>query len=161
MGENEIYRWESIFRPFLVHNLLGPRPPLPPPLKLLCVPPAFRSLKDGEDPAIELLEELRGLLADSQLEKSTHIYMPGDIRDQIVVCGPAIVHSVVLAVTVQCLRAYQGHSLQLHEEVTQKAAAWPVAVPGASLSSSSLAEGDVRVTSMADRAAAKRRCACF
>ena len=34
MGKNEIYHWESLVWPFLVHNLLGPRPPpplLPPP----------------------------------------------------------------------------------------------------------------------------------
>ena len=39
VGNNEIYRWENLVGPFLVHKLLGPRPPppasntsLPPPL---------------------------------------------------------------------------------------------------------------------------------
>ena len=30
-GTNEIYRWEDLVGPFLVHKLLGPKPPAPPP----------------------------------------------------------------------------------------------------------------------------------
>ena len=31
-GKNEIYRWENLIGPFLVHKLLGPSPsPSPPP----------------------------------------------------------------------------------------------------------------------------------
>ena len=29
VGQNEIYRWENLVGPFLVHKLLGPRPPPP------------------------------------------------------------------------------------------------------------------------------------
>ena len=34
VGKNEIYHRENLVGPFLVHNLLGPKPPLPPPLIL-------------------------------------------------------------------------------------------------------------------------------
>ena len=30
VGQNEMYRRENLIGPFLVHKLLGPRPPLPP-----------------------------------------------------------------------------------------------------------------------------------
>ena len=32
VGKNEIYNWENLIGPFLVHKLLGPRPPPSPPL---------------------------------------------------------------------------------------------------------------------------------
>ena len=35
VGKHEIYRWENLIWPFLVHNFLGPRPP---PLPLFGVP---------------------------------------------------------------------------------------------------------------------------
>ena len=31
VGRNETYNWENLVEPFLVHKLLGPKPPLPPP----------------------------------------------------------------------------------------------------------------------------------
>ena len=31
MGKNEIYRWENLVGPFLVHKLSGPKPPPPLP----------------------------------------------------------------------------------------------------------------------------------
>ena len=31
VGNNEIYRWEHLMKPFLVHKLPGPSPPPPPP----------------------------------------------------------------------------------------------------------------------------------
>ena len=37
-GKNETYHQENLVGPFLIHNLLGPRPPLPP-----CQPPAPHS----------------------------------------------------------------------------------------------------------------------
>ena len=37
VGNNEIYKRENLVGPFLVHKLLGPRPPTPPLFKLhLC-----------------------------------------------------------------------------------------------------------------------------
>ena len=30
VGNNEIYNWENLIGPFLVHTILGPRPPPPP-----------------------------------------------------------------------------------------------------------------------------------
>ena len=37
VGRNEIYRWENLVGPFLVHKLLGPRPP-PPSSPILILP---------------------------------------------------------------------------------------------------------------------------
>ena len=39
VGKNEIYIWENLFGPFLVHELLGPRPPPPSLLMSAWQPP--------------------------------------------------------------------------------------------------------------------------
>ena len=54
VGKNEIYHWESLVGPFLVHKLLGPTPPpspfwyfpaaRPPPSRCI-VPPPYYFLK--------------------------------------------------------------------------------------------------------------------
>ena len=35
VGKNEIYRWKNLVGQFLVHSLLGPLPPSPPPPLLI------------------------------------------------------------------------------------------------------------------------------
>ena len=42
VGKNEIYNRENLVRPFLVHQVLGPKPPppLPPPCSKEALPPA-------------------------------------------------------------------------------------------------------------------------
>ena len=37
-GKNEVYHWENLVGPFLVHKILGPRPPLPSSNKSLDCP---------------------------------------------------------------------------------------------------------------------------
>ena len=38
VGKSEIYRWENLVGPFLVHKLLGPRPPPSSPLPYTSLP---------------------------------------------------------------------------------------------------------------------------
>ena len=50
--KNQIYHWENLVRPFLVHTLLGPRPP--PPLLILPWLDSRDALENGANPPLPL-----------------------------------------------------------------------------------------------------------